>query len=39
MESKGNGSIEDPVEQLQLRSFVDQELSNKVKEVVNGEVS
>jgi len=37
--TKGNGSLDDPVEQQQLRSFVDQELSNKAKEVANGEVS
>ena len=36
---RGNGSLDDPIEQESLKTLVDQELEIKVKDFVNQDVS
>ena len=36
---RGNGSLDDPIEQESLKTLVDQELEIKVKDFVNNDVS
>ena len=39
IEKQGNGSLDDPIEQEQLKSLVDQDLSVKVKDIVTSDLS